>query len=1080
MNPIVVIGAGGSGKWIATDVKLAAIAHRNRELLRAHGEAARSMPDWDTPPPHVKILAIDVSRTEVHPVERQDGFRESFSLNYSEASTEYSHISSEYGKVIEAIAKGDTQDFPRIAAWLSKKDAACYNLRRLGSSAEGGAGQLRQLGRVSLFLGLQGKQELLDRIKNAIKSVAAERRGGARVTIFVCGSLAGGTGSGTLWDIAALAQDFARRILFGSFDIVGVIVLPATFSSIVREGTVEPVRMAANTYAGLRELSRLMSVEDKTVFAYNENTRVTLDGPIFTIAYLVEGSRPGGYDLAREEPRYGTYPTIADMIHLHSATTVDLRQVRAQMVQQPDGVFSTMGAVQWIFPAEEIIWEGGHLLARLSLEALSLGRRIINDTTIQDARTQVAAEAIGLRDAFFESTESASSGLIRFVQSFLVQARKPQLLTGAMSQIMRFNDKDRDENLPALNLSEVVEVAPLGSKGDPAGVKQQAKDVVTKTIGGEGDALGAGRKTVHAVMNHYRSLHEESFRRFLTSTVNECLNDASSAGHPSARLGGLLRAAELLTTIGETLGRFRPLFAKVYLEQCKLEGTNTRRIERVNQELAEATGEMSVDEGMRDRFNNRRKQAEYLRLMQRFFDLSVQDIVQRTIVDIADRWIRITTDLAAQADGWLTTLSDDVTALGAKLRQIQTRRREAARIESHRYLTEPEDDRESALIHAHLGVGEDQDLMSAAKLRSTLSTMAWKWQDGELVLAYQDPDGRGNRTIWEQDALPAFVRGCFKTFEAVREITIWEAFAWKGYTSESLRSELVGRRGPITVVDLEEQQRNPSVELVPRDFVLAAWEEAQTGDSADSPRRLSQELRQTLGNEAIRWDDRHVLLAVSQRHLVKLKALGCSPYLRDDYERILTGRQPIDGTERRLPLHLFQGESLAAELELTSTELLGDPVAIPPELVALLEQERDVVNFALAVAYGHIRGEQNRLTTEFSWMVKNAQLEDDDVRDVSLGENILDACNTFVTPGTPAAREARESALAALKVSIEAFSTQGEYALDLRKKARCELVPDGDPLTGSVRIGLDLTLRMLIKRRAAELVPRRTTTTEGN
>jgi hypothetical protein len=1069
MNPIVVIGAGGSGKWIATDVKLAAIAHRNRELLRVYGEAARERPDWDTPPPHVKILTIDVSRTEMHPVERQDGFRESFSLDYSEASTEYSHISSEYRKVIESIAAGNTQDFPRIATWLSKKDAACYNLRRLGSSAEGGAGQLRQLGRVSLFLGLQGKQELLDRIADAIRGVSAERRAGARVTIFVCGSLAGGTGSGTLWDVAALAQDSARGILAGNFDMVGVVVLPGTFSSIVREGTIEPARMAANTYAGLRELSRLMSIDDKTEFAYNENKCVTLDGPLFTIAYLVEGSRPGGYDLAKEEPRYGTYPAIADMIHLHSATTVDLRQVRSQMVQQPDGVFSTMGAVRWIFPAEEIILEGGHLLARLSLEALSWGRRIIDDTTTQDARNRALSKATHLRDTFFGSTESASSGLVRFAQSFLVQARKPQLLTSAMSQIMRFNDKDRDENLPTLNLSEVVEVAPRGSKGNPAEIKQQAENLVTGTLGGEGDALGAGRKTVHAVMNHYRSLHEETFRRFLTSTVNECLNDASSADHPSARLGGLLRAEMLLTTISETLGRFRHLFAEVYSEQCKVEGTNIRSIERANQEVAEATRKMSLDEGMLDRLNNRRKQAEYLRLTQRVFELLVQDIVQSTIVDIADRWIRTVTDLTTQVSIWLANLRDDVTALDAQLRHIQTRRREAARIESHRYLTEPGDDLESALIHEQLGVGEDQDFMGAASVRSTLSTMAWDWQDGELFLISPDPDSRGGQLIWRQHGLPSFVRRCFKTFEEIRGITIWDAFARTGYSSERLRSELVGRRAPITVVDLEEQQRFPGVELVPKDFVLAAWEEAQTDDSADSPRRLSQKLRQELGNEAVRWDDPHVLLAVSQRHLVKLKALGCSPRLRDSYERILTGRQSIECMERRLPLHLFPGESLAAELELTSTELLGEPVAIPPEFVALLEQEEDVVNFALAVAYGYISGEQNRRTAEFSWMAKDAKLEDGYVGDVHFGENILDACNTFIAPGTPTAREGRKSVLAALEASIEAFSTTEKYVLDLREKARHSLVPEQDTLTGSMRIGFDRALRMLIRRRAAEL-----------
>lgn len=1070
MNPIVVIGAGGSGKWIATDVKLAAIEHRNRQLLRTHGEAARERPDWDTVPPEIRILTVDVADTETQPVRRQDAFHDTFALDYSEASSEFSDISSEYGKVIESLARGRPQDYPRIAAWLSRKDATCYDLRRIGPSAKGGAGQLRQLGRASLFLSLQGKQQLAGRISEAIQSVARERRGGARVTIFVCGSLAGGTGSGILWDIAALVHHYADSVLRGSYDLIGCIVLPGAFSAVTRKGTVEPVRMAANTYAGLREISRLMGANGSTTFAYNANLQVTLDVPLFTIAYLVEGSRPAGYDLAGDEPKYGTYPTVADAIFLHSAVTVDLRQVRAQMMQQPAGVFSTIGAVQWIFPAEEIILEGGHLLARLSIEALR-GGRAGDESAEHDARTQAASEAIDVRDRFFESTSNESSALIRFVKSFLTQARKPQLLTGAMAQLMWFNDKDRDQNLPTLDLPQSVEVANIGSRGDPAGVRQQAENLVAKTLGGRDDELDAGRKTVHAVLNRYQHLHERCFTNFLEATLVGCLNSAGAGGQFTARPGGLLRAEAVLSTIRETLQRFRDLFVEVYSEQCRVAGTNTTVLERANEELAKATKQMLLDEGaFKDRLNNRGEQTDYIRLKQWVHDLLVQDLVHSTIVDIVDRWIRAVGDAVGDVNRWQATLRDDAAALDERLRQVQQRRREATKVRSRRYLSEPGDGVEAALLREQLG-NVDSDLVNAGAVRASLAPMSWQWSDGEVVLLVPDPHGRGDRVMWRAHGLPELVRRCMRTFEPIRSMTIWEAFKRAGYSTVNFRAELAGRCAPITVVDIEEQQRYPSAELVPKDYVLAAWEEAPTDDPADSPRRFSQDIREELGNEAISWDDPHVLLAVSQRHLVKLDALNCASRLKVDYERILTGRQPVEGTERRLPLHLFPGESLAAELELTSIDLLNEVVVIPPELVALLEDEVGLLNFALAIAYGHVQGARNKHTAEFSWVAEGATLEDGRQADVPFGEDVSTACGAFLRPGTQVQRQGKVSVISALKHSVDAFASIDDYAFDLRGRARQQLVPDQDPLEVTVRTGFDRVLRMLIRRRADQLVP---------
>jgi hypothetical protein len=900
--------------------------------------------------------------------------------------------------------------------------------------------------------------------------VSKHRTNGARVSIFVCGSLAGGTGSGTLWDIAALARHYAAEVLRGSYDIVGLVVLPAAFSTVSNQGAVEPVRMAANTYAGLRELSRLMNVNQATRFTYSASLDVLLRDPIFTVAYLVEGSRPAGYDLAGEEPRYGTYPTIADSIMLHASTMVDLRQVLSERLQHPDGVFSTVGAVQWIFPAEEIVLEGGNLLARLTLEKLRWGRRITDDASAREAHIQANSDALTVRDRFFESSSSGSSGLIRFVHNFLHQARKPQLLAGAMSQLMRFNDKDRDHALPTVNLPEVVDVAPLGGKGDPASVKQQTEELVIKTTGGEGDDLAAGRKTVHAVLNHYLAEHDRHFRAFVTTTMEECLNDTSTGGQPRVRPAGLLRAAAALESISDTLHRFHDLFIEVYADQCRVDGTNTTVLDRANEELARATKQMLLDEGFRDLFNNRGEQTDYVRLAQWVYDLKVQNLVHSSIVDIVSRWVRVLGELGAEVNSWLATLRDDIAALESGLTQIQVRRREAARIRSRRYLSEPGDALESELIMKQLGASDGGDPMESPKLAEIAAPLRWAWDDGELVMLtpVESGDG-GRRTSWRRTGLPAHVQRCVRVFEPIRAVTIWEAFTLSGYNVGSFRAELAGRSAPITVLDLEEQQRYPRVDLVQKNFVLARWEEAQSEDSAGSPRRFSQQLRGELGNSAVQWADPHVLLAVGQQHLVKLSALNCAHRLKVDYERILTGRQPVEGTERRLPLHLFPGESLAAELELSSIELLDEEVVIPPQLVAMLDREEDVLDFGLAVAYGHVQLVRSRRTAESYWVVRDALLEDGRHDDVRLGDNVLQACTAFISPTRPGERQGRVWVDAALSRTIDEFADTETYAKDLRERARGQLVPDADPLDATLRTGFDRALRMLIRRRATDL-----------
>ncbi len=196
-------------------------------------------------------------------------------------------------------------------------------------------------------------------------------------------------------------------------------------------------------------------------------------------------------------------------------------------------------------------------------------------------------------------------------------------------------------------------------------------------------------------------------------------------------------------------------------------------------------------------------------------------------------------------------------------------------------------------------------------------------------------------------------------------------------------------------------------------------------------------------------------------HLVKMEALSCVPTMRVPYERLLTGRVAVHGTERRVPLHLFPGEQLAAQLEVESMELLNEEVKIPPELVSLLERDRDLERFARALAFDVLISSRDRDTGKLVWAYLPPH-EHGEPGKVHFGTTALEACRNFCNP-TGDLRQAREAVLRELAEKHKTLSDQ-EYGELLRSKARGRIVPDGDNTEPALRDGFDRCLRMLLQR----------------
>jgi tubulin-like protein len=123
---------------------------------------------------------------------------------------------------------------------------------------EAGAGQIRPLARLAFFT---NKSEIQDAVRRSYNKVSTNRIVGDRVDmgspirIVIVTGLAGGTGSGMLFDLAALVRHELQH--FESPKIEGYFILPGGFGTVEKGQNYN--KLAANGYATLRELNHYLT-----------------------------------------------------------------------------------------------------------------------------------------------------------------------------------------------------------------------------------------------------------------------------------------------------------------------------------------------------------------------------------------------------------------------------------------------------------------------------------------------------------------------------------------------------------------------------------------------------------------------------------------------------------------------------------------------------------------------------------------------------------------------------------------------------------------------------------------------------
>lgn len=354
-RPAIVIGLGGTGQQVVTFLK--------KELLEIGGGQM---------PRGVKLLAFDTA-SRIPPQGGQASKDNVFRLGNValDEGTEYVSIGADLFPLAEEIRLGK---HPHLQ-WFPAKTYHEKNLPRAAYQSTQGAGAVRQMGRLSLF---NSVYSVLAHLREAIIGLQGEVTGQLDtqdlrlLEILIVGSLAGGTGAGTLIDMAWLVRVQADAILRQRYVLRGFFVLPSAFGA---GAAGEAKDKMARAFAAWGELDRSMisKTGSGNVIIYNphdSNLWVKCDKPAYDVTYLID-------PLRRERPilpppEEGVFPAVA---HIMSFILDDragvaytehlINTIASSRAQLPRGVYhSAIGAYTLKVPVYYAQAKFSHQLAQ--------------------------------------------------------------------------------------------------------------------------------------------------------------------------------------------------------------------------------------------------------------------------------------------------------------------------------------------------------------------------------------------------------------------------------------------------------------------------------------------------------------------------------------------------------------------------------------------------------------------------------------------------------------------------------------------------------------------------------------------
>lgn len=340
LTPTLLIGLGGTGGEVIRKIKA-----KNRRA-------------FDIRVPLFQYLVIDTE-----PLHNLPG---------QEPLEEHEYVS--LGGYNPNVVAHELDNYPLIKEWWPYPE-------RLPSSVNFGAGLLRAVGRLSLFVRhneyidkLEGKMATME----AIRSEEWLREQGYEVLadtrrVYIVTSLCGGTGSGILLDVTYRIRHMLRNRQ--NVTISGILILPTAFDEVLKNPLQEE-RVRANAYAALMELDHFVT-EQQFKCSYVDGT-IELYTPPFEINYLVDIRNQRGQRLRSLDD---VCSLIAQAVFLEVGSTLGSRYWRslANVVATGWDVrpyrgrtrsYSSLSAASLVYPRDKIL---GYCADQLAQALISEG-----------------------------------------------------------------------------------------------------------------------------------------------------------------------------------------------------------------------------------------------------------------------------------------------------------------------------------------------------------------------------------------------------------------------------------------------------------------------------------------------------------------------------------------------------------------------------------------------------------------------------------------------------------------------------------------------------------------------------------
>ncbi|MBD3306427.1 hypothetical protein GF348_08620, partial [candidate division KSB3 bacterium] len=298
--PTLVIGAGGTGRHVLTQIK---------KNLRDAGAGRKE--------DQVRLLLLDTSDYELMAGERVPVHFAGVELD---SETEVVEFGEHLGPVVRAM-RTQAETEPELQDWFP---AGIYARTLSGDAldlSKGTQGR-RPPVRAALVRDVRrdtDKTDAASKLWNLLGESVTDVIDGGRVRIVLIGSLAGGTGSAVIADLAYLARRAASEVAKAEGTALrAYLVTDAAFARVATQSNI----LAANTFAALRELERFQLAHGRPFRMTYDRTATgdpvlngLVDSRLLDEIYLFDGHR-ADRPLGNELPWMGVFASIADVVTL--------------------------------------------------------------------------------------------------------------------------------------------------------------------------------------------------------------------------------------------------------------------------------------------------------------------------------------------------------------------------------------------------------------------------------------------------------------------------------------------------------------------------------------------------------------------------------------------------------------------------------------------------------------------------------------------------------------------------------------------------------------------------------------------